>query len=765
MGNTHSVSPDSCRGESATSATSALPQPHSCQYCQQLRLDFGWRLSEDDPRYRVWNATKNRQTEVLGSHEYPFKFTFSDLLRAAKHGCDLSVNLLRRPSRRWDDLESRQDQLPPLLYFDPRVFGHWELAATFGNDSDEKSHGPDMTHIYFQLVCPDDLTRDGVGRRDAILIDDGIHEAFDIIAEAPDPAAKWVSSRPVNVIVNSEFTFSHLQTSLDICRTSHERCSKYQLNWTPTRLLHIPKSQTGIDMVRLVNTKLFPDDRHRHYAALSYCWGGDQAIKCTRARLGLLNRGIPLSNLPGTIRDAALVCQRMDLQYLWVDALCIIQDDEEDKGREIGQMVKVYSAATFTISASRAPAAAFGFLHPRMPQDVFSKFALFSLPYRANASAEFGTVILCNLRPEQNHLSTRGWTFQEQLLSNRSIEFGSHQTSWRCHEPCFGDHSLQGWEGSRTDSGDAIPLAPGVQTKLKASDGWRQSVNNYTSRNLTIATDRILAISGVAEKYGSLMECQYLAGIWEISVCLDLLWKPYRGPEIGLHLRPRPTSYQGPTFSWVSIETPITYFPASLIGHDVKEEIIDRAIDPCTSNSNQRLLPAMLQYATLQRHSVSPLLPESPYGAVDSKGAYITMQGRTLLARMQPHPQPERNDHRYANAAYIDSRHNLPNGVFFTVHPDTSDDLLGHLGSCVEQFLHVTLVEVVSTVDLDRDGSYVWKCWGLVLLNVRSKKRYRRVGSFYHKGEVHLWQSDVEVRRRERLDWFKGEPPIVVEIE
>ncbi|KFA66596.1 hypothetical protein S40285_08277 [Stachybotrys chlorohalonatus IBT 40285] len=761
MRNTHPVIQDSYGGESGTHATSTLPQPHSCQYCQQLRLDFDWRSSEDDPRYRVWNATKNRQTEVLGSNEYPFKFTFSDLLRAAKHGCDLSVNLLRRPSRREEDFELSRDQLPPLANFDQRVFGHWELAASIGNCSDEESAGPDMTTIYFQLVCPDDLTRYGMGHREVILIDDGIHEAFDIMAEASNPAAKWVSKRPVNAIVNSEFTFSHLQTTLNICRTSHERCSKSQLSWIPTRLLHVPKAPTVLDTVRLVETKLSSDDRHRHYAALSYCWGGDQAIKCTRESLGVLSQGIPLGDLPLTIRDAALVCQKMDLQYLWVDALCILQDDEEDKGREIGQMARIYSAATFTILAARAPAAAYGFLHPRMPQDVFSEFALFSLPYRANASAEYGAVILCRLNSMESPLITRGWAFQEQFLSIRRIWFDCHRTSWSCRESGFEDHSLQGWKPLSSNSDGE----PGVQTMLRVSDAWRNCVVEYSSRNLTIATDRILAISGVAEKYGSLMECRYLAGIWETSACLDLLWMPYPGFEMGTHLKPRPTSYQGPTFSWVSIQAPISYFPTTQIGHDVRKEIIDRAIDPHTSNSHQRLLPAMLRLATLQSHTVSPLFPESPYGAVKPKAAYITVQGRTLLARMQPHPHPDRNDYRYANAAYIDSRHNLPSGVFVTVKPDTSDDLLGHLGSCTTESLHVTLIEVVSTVDLDRDGSYVWKCWGLVLLDVTSRTRYRRVGSFYHKGEVHLWQSDVEVRRRERLDWFKGEAPIVVEIE
>jgi hypothetical protein len=90
------------------------------------------------------------------------------------------------------------------------------------------------------------------------------------------------------------------------------------------------------------------------YAALSYCWGGFQQVTSTTAKLEQYQNRLDFRSFPKTIHDALTVTRSLGIPYLWVDALCILQDDEDDKAREIQKMGDVYSNAMITISAASA---------------------------------------------------------------------------------------------------------------------------------------------------------------------------------------------------------------------------------------------------------------------------------------------------------------------------------------------------------------------------------------------------------------------------
>jgi len=105
---------------------------------------------------------------------------------------------------------------------------------------------------------------------------------------------------------------------------------------------------------------------HLKYATLSYCWGQTSQFKATKANIEDLYRGFRLDNLSQTVRDAVEVTRSLGLPYLWVDALCIIQDDEDDKSREIELMATIYKNAAVTIAALSASGTTEGFL--RVPR-------------------------------------------------------------------------------------------------------------------------------------------------------------------------------------------------------------------------------------------------------------------------------------------------------------------------------------------------------------------------------------------------------------
>jgi len=128
----------------------------------------------------------------------------------------------------------------------------------------------------------------------------------------------------------------------------------------PRHLIRISKDQAGTFCLYLIEPK---PEESTPYAALSYAWGPPPHDFQTTIQnhLGRLAK-IDFHNLPNTLKDAIIVTNRFGLQYLWVDALCIIQDDIKFKDAEIPKMAGIYKTAAVTILASRANAVQEGFL-------------------------------------------------------------------------------------------------------------------------------------------------------------------------------------------------------------------------------------------------------------------------------------------------------------------------------------------------------------------------------------------------------------------
>jgi len=131
----------------------------------------------------------------------------------------------------------------------------------------------------------------------------------------------------------------------------------------PTRLLDLKTSKQDGRAV-LVNFPVSGTSPTVPYACLSYCWGTnvDGIIKTTKASLANHQQGIAISLLPKNFQDATLICTGLSIRYLWVDALCIIQDDKDDWNYESGQMCRVYSNSYITIAAHSADSCHQGFL-------------------------------------------------------------------------------------------------------------------------------------------------------------------------------------------------------------------------------------------------------------------------------------------------------------------------------------------------------------------------------------------------------------------
>jgi hypothetical protein len=137
--------------------------------------------------------------------------------------------------------------------------------------------------------------------------------------------------------------------------------------------------------------------------------------------------------------DAIRVTFNLGIRYLWIDALCILQNSDIDKSLEIAKMPFIYSRAILTVVASRARSVSEGFLQDRSEgeisganlvfQDEQGSYGVLLLPHEA---VDHFTSVTSQAENSWEPLGSRAWAFQERLLSPRLLDFTTYQTIWMC---------------------------------------------------------------------------------------------------------------------------------------------------------------------------------------------------------------------------------------------------------------------------------------------------------------------------------------------
>lgn len=171
------------------------------------------------------------------------------------------------------------------------------------------------------------------------------------------------------------------------------------------------------------------------------------------------------------------------------------------------------------------------------------------------------TTSSCDLILEyQNHcpLAKRAWTFQERLLSRRILHFGRSGLFWECNQLATFQHNL-----TDAHSDADFHLQTRKREVQKSSDAsevirnWYNLVDNYSSRAVTVESDKLIALSALAKKYQSILKDAYVAGLWRKDLIVGLIWGV--NGERGMT---RPESYCAPSWSWASIKQGV-FFPYS----------------------------------------------------------------------------------------------------------------------------------------------------------------------------------------------------------
>jgi hypothetical protein len=182
------------------------------------------------------------------------------------------------------------------------------------------------------------------------------------------------------------FVLRKILSWLERCDSKHPKCTHAQaLVPLPARLLDLSSLPTRQEMLRyqgdpreLFSSKAFRlVDKSKcvgRYVALSYCWGETLAYKTTMHNLQEhKTKGITYAEIPKTLQDAVFLVRYLGLQYVWIDCVCIVQDDLADWEREAAQMGRIYSLAYLTIAATRASHCGEGFLQPRHEREERQK--------------------------------------------------------------------------------------------------------------------------------------------------------------------------------------------------------------------------------------------------------------------------------------------------------------------------------------------------------------------------------------------------------
>jgi hypothetical protein len=443
--------------------------------------------------------------------------------------------------------------------------------------------------------------------------------AFQMFGAQDDPVCEVLGlhRRALASSALCDSNITKIKSWITDCESDHDKCSVPRSDdFSPRRLLDVgdPKCGDGLKLIESSDiTQLDGMKAHRvHYLALSYCWGSSGvSLTTTHDTLSSRRSFIAFDSMPQAFQDAVQVARTLGIQYLWIDSLCIIQGDKGDWEAESSKMAEIFSNAHLTIIAARGDSCNESFLRrdPKKTCSVPNNLAGgitggYGLRYRRHWGGDKMAEIL------DGKWISRGWTFQEERLARRVLLFGENKFFFDCKT----SERMEDTERSkaRPDWVDTVqdldmdehlkilrPIHRESQPlKIRTSfDHWQTLCSHYSRRQLTYASDKLPAISGIAKQTAKRVESDYLAGLWRPHLLHDLFWHTKR-------LATRPEVYRAPSWSWASVDGHIAWSTWRWCNSEQCEEFL-------------QILEAYTVVAGID-----------PYGAV--KDGYLKISGKTV---------------------------------------------------------------------------------------------------------------------------------------
>jgi hypothetical protein len=318
------------------------------------------------------------------------------------------------------------------------------------------------------------------------------------------------------------------------------------------------------------------------YAALSYCWGTSPPFTTTIENLAAHLQRIPMVKLPQTIKDSITITRELGLQYLWVDALCILQPRYQgdtiaaaDWQTEGSQMASVFGNAFLTISAGSTSDKSSGIFKDRPVDDTYFEIPYYASPDLVPEDESQRIKVYARIEdfshgdPEmQPTTSSRAWCFQETFLAPRTLQYSPLYMWYKCQciqlfesgERGKPEHSLLEWRHR---------MASPKDNNLSL---WRGAVADFSRRDIGRREDRLVAISGVAERLSRAMGGRYVAGLWEEDFVRGLVWRTVLCADLAVVRATGRVNYSPLGWRAIHEKGPVRYLHGGMEGKQNGEE-------------------------------------------------------------------------------------------------------------------------------------------------------------------------------------------------
>ena len=416
-----------------------------------------------------------------------------------------------------------------------------------------------------------------------------MHISADLLDETTKESVTTTSFGTAPILtefVTPQMAADKARSWLDQCLRSHTSCTTNEKPQLPKRVIKVTNANGLPHLYESCG-------ENADYIALSYCRRSPETLTTTKGTISSRLQGIIWDDIPKTFQDAILFTEHLGIDYIWIDALCIIQDDQQDWQAETAKMNTVYQNALLTLSATSSPHVAHGIFGDlkrnktfklKFP-GVYARRSCSRTQWHLFSRWEYSGFINKNPTEEvKAQISSlypsvsRGWIFQERLLSKRILHCAQDEMIWDCRE------SIQGESSPTTQSHVSRPGAnpfsqfktldmrsERFRNKFAVITLWVELVGPYTLGRFTKDSDRLVALSGVAKCFQPAELGGYVAGMWSNFLHVQLGWSSWAD-------NPRESRrIAEPSWSWASINQTVDFgtisFQAEDYGHtDIGDE-------------------------------------------------------------------------------------------------------------------------------------------------------------------------------------------------
>ncbi|KAK5991269.1 hypothetical protein PT974_09549 [Cladobotryum mycophilum] len=332
------------------------------------------------------------------------------------------------------------------------------------------------------------------------------------------------------------------------------------------------------------------------YITLSHRWTDEtQQSKTTKNNWGLRLHGLEFDNLSKSLNEVISFTRQLGVRYIWIDSICIIQDDPADLHKELLNMAQYYQNSLFTLASEIGTKHTNGLL--RLPNQIDK---LIQLPYM-DSGKQRGNLYVYKQKWKTNdrylsevgrsELLSRGWVFQEWFLSGRIVHFAPSDTYLECRSQrplsvrnqkieVFSIESKSAARKSDLDSTKYSTLRLGFKSEFHIDaelsfDMWYGLAQSYAQLHLTKASDHLNAIAGIASEFTQAVanlystrdelisasspsrsdsdpHMAYISGLWLPDINHGLLWR-------AMHEDSGQCGCGSPSWSWLSLAGPVTW--------------------------------------------------------------------------------------------------------------------------------------------------------------------------------------------------------------